>query len=113
MSTRSAPNEVDDDFARRDDEIARLRAALDALQRAHDKERREQRATVDRLEEKIRARDEFLAIAAHELRNPMSSIVLGIDALILAGARSGAFPPMIGERLQTLRKHVARFVNRA
>ena len=47
------------------------------------------RDRVARLEAAVRARDDFIAIAAHELRNPMQPI-LGVAELSLAVARKEA-----------------------
>jgi len=39
---------------------------------------------IEELREAVRARDEFVAIAAHELRNPMTPILLQVDMLLAA-----------------------------
>jgi two-component system, OmpR family, sensor kinase len=62
----------------------------------------------------VRARDEFVAIAAHELRNPMTPILLQVGAL-LAAARSPrrCRPEVLVPRLEALERAVEEFVRRA
>ncbi|MBV1800533.1 sensor histidine kinase KdpD [Siccirubricoccus sp. G192] len=96
-------------------ENARLRAALarakldaDAASEVADLRRR-----VEELVRAVRARDDFIAIAAHELRNPMTPI-LGLAKAALTAARNaeGASP-----RVTTLLEHLQRaaqdFIRRA
>lgn len=70
----------------RDDLLERLRAAEDA----------------------VRARDDFIAIAAHELRSPMSALALRLEAL----ERKAAGTP-IADDVQRTRRSVQRYVKRA
>ncbi len=64
------------------------------------------RAQVAELHCAVRARDDFITIAAHELRNPMTPLIGLADlALAAALAASGTCPPrvtMLLERLQLL-----------
>ena len=61
----------------------------------------------------IRARDDFIAIAAHELRNPMTPI-LGVAQLAYAAARrSGSTPPRVKALLEQMQVAVEEFINRA
>ena len=39
---------------------------------------------IEELREAVRARDEFVAIAAHELRNPMTPILMQVHNLVTA-----------------------------
>lgn len=41
---------------------------------------------IEELREAVRARDEFVAIAAHELRNPMTPILMQVHNLITAAS---------------------------
>ncbi|HQT80310.1 MAG TPA: HAMP domain-containing sensor histidine kinase [Rhodopila sp.] len=69
---------------------------------------------VDDLREALRIRDEFLSIAAHELRNPLTPISVQV-AMLLRSARS-ADPPLPTEfiaGLQRLDRATRRFLNRA
>ena len=62
----------------------------------------------------MRARDEFVAIAAHELRNPMTPILMQVG-LLLAAARSPdrCRPDVITPRLELLEVAVTEFVRRS
>jgi two-component system, OmpR family, sensor kinase len=53
------------------------------------------------LREAVRARDEFVAIAAHELRNPMTPILMQVHTL-LAAARNPrrCRPEVLAPRLE-------------
>jgi two-component system, OmpR family, sensor kinase len=62
----------------------------------------------------VRARDDFIAIAAHELRNPMTPIV-GVAELALISARKaeGRCPPRVILLLERLQRLVQDYVGRA
>ena len=68
-------------------------------------------ARILELEEALRARDRFLAIAAHELRNPMAPLVLQVG-LLLKSARRGEMGRVI-DGLEQLEVIVGRYVKRA
>ena len=72
------------------------------------------RRQVKELRQAVRARDDFIAIAAHELRNPMTPI-LGVADLALAAARAagGACPPRVTVLLERLQIIVEDYVRRA
>ena len=72
----------------------------------------ELRAAVAELRAAVRARDDFIAIAAHELRNPMTPIA-GQVALLLTAARRGGVPPQVVAGLERLEYAVWRYVRRA
>src|SRR5581483_5724390 len=63
------------------------------------------------LREAVRARDEFLAIAAHELRSPMHALMLQIASVIALARRSGSEELL--ERLERVRVVLDRYVKRA
>jgi len=69
---------------------------------------------IDELREAVRARDEFVSIAAHELRNPMTPILMQVG-LLLAAARSPhrCRPEIITPRLEQLEMAVTEFVRRS
>jgi len=69
---------------------------------------------VEELREAVRARDDFIAIAAHELRNPMTP-VLGMTELALAAARRApdTCPPRVTALLERLQHAVQDYVKRA
>src|ERR671929_1474064 len=66
------------------------------------------------LREAVRARDEFVAIAAHELRNPMTPILMQVGGL-LAAARDPrrCRPELLAPRLEILELAVREFVRRS
>jgi two-component system, OmpR family, sensor kinase len=66
------------------------------------------------LERELEMRDELLAIAAHELRNPMAAIALQVDAA-LSIAKRGAdeAAPQVVARLEALRRQVNQFIKRS
>jgi signal transduction histidine kinase len=71
-------------------------------------------ACIAKLETELRARDDFLAIAAHELRNPMTPISASVE-LLLANARSmpEIVPSGIVEGLERLERSVDAYLRRA
>ncbi len=71
-------------------------------------------ARIAELEAELRARDDFLAIAAHELRNPMTPI-RGRVELLLANARRTpeAVPKAIVQGLERLERLVDAYLRRA
>jgi signal transduction histidine kinase len=72
------------------------------------------RRQVEELRQAVRARDDFIAIAAHELRNPMTPI-LGVAELALTTARKakGTCPPRIVVLLERMQRLVQEYVGRA
>src|SRR3978361_40154 len=69
---------------------------------------------IEELREAVRARDEFVAIAAHELRNPMTPILMQVG-LLLAAAKSPdrCRSDVITPRLELLEMAVTEFVRRS
>ncbi len=69
---------------------------------------------LEELRKALAARDDFIAVVAHELRNPMGAISLQTESLLLLVQRSGdAIPPGIALRLEALRRQTAAFVRRS
>lgn len=68
-------------------------------------------ARIEELEEALRARDRFLSIAAHELRNPMAPLVLQVG-LLLKAARRGELGRVV-DGLEQLETIIGRYVKRA
>lgn len=66
------------------------------------------------MREALRARDDFIAIAAHELRNPMTPLS-GLVELALAAARraEGRCPPRVTALLERLQQVVQEYIGRA
>jgi two-component system, OmpR family, sensor kinase len=69
------------------------------------------RARIAELEQLLQARDEFLSIAAHELRNPMHSLLLQVSAALQLARQQGATP--LARRLERVQHIVDRYVKRA
>jgi two-component system, OmpR family, sensor kinase len=97
-------------------ENARLRAALSraGLDADAAPEVAALRRRVEELLQAVRARDDFIAIAAHELRNPMTPII-GLAEAALAAARGagGAGPPRVTTLLEHLQRAARDFIRRA
>src|SRR5690348_2717997 len=61
----------------------------------------------------VAARDTFIAVAAHELRNPMTPMIGQID-LLLRGLRAGRYTPQqIEQRLERVRLVMNQYLKRA
>jgi signal transduction histidine kinase len=69
---------------------------------------------IEELREAVRARDEFVAIAAHELRNPMTPILMQVHNLAAAARNPGRCrPEILAPRLELLEHAVRDFVRRS
>lgn len=68
---------------------------------------------VGRLREAIRARDDFIAVAAHELRNPMTPVYGQVERLIEEARRWPDCPPALTQGLALLHEAIEVFVARA
>jgi signal transduction histidine kinase len=68
-------------------------------------------ARIAELEQALKVRDEFLSIAAHELRNPMHSLLLQISAALQVARQQGV--PALAQRLERVQQIVDRYVKRA
>jgi signal transduction histidine kinase len=65
------------------------------------------------LAEAVAARDTFIAVAAHELRNPMTPMIGQVD-LLLKGLQTGRYTPeQIEQRLERIRQVMHHYVRRA
>jgi signal transduction histidine kinase len=69
-------------------------------------------ALIIELREAVEARDDFIAVASHELRNPMTPM-LGQVELLRAQARREGVPPAIAAGLDRLAVAIRRFVRRS
>jgi two-component system OmpR family sensor kinase len=70
------------------------------------------RNRIAELTEAVAARDTFIAITAHELRNPMTPIVGQIE-LLLSRVRAGhCSPEQMQPRLERLQQAIARYMKR-
>ena len=77
-------------------------AELDALRRQNAE-----------LSEAVAARDSFIAVAAHELRNPMTPIIGQVDYLLNSVQSGKAQPYQVEERLLRIQRAMAQYVRRA
>ena len=69
---------------------------------------------IEELREAVRARDEFVAIAAHELRNPMTPILMQVHNLAAAARNPRRCrPEILAPRLALLEHAVRDFVRRS
>ncbi len=68
-------------------------------------------ARLQRAERAIAARDDFLAIAAHELRSPLNALALRLAALEMMAAREGS--ESLRVEIERTRRTVDRYVGRA
>jgi len=66
---------------------------------------------VRELESALRARDDFLAIAAHELRTPLHSMALRLS--MLERLSMGSADPRLRDEIRRTRRSADRFVGRA
>jgi signal transduction histidine kinase len=65
------------------------------------------------LAEAVAARDAFIAVAAHELRNPMTPMIGQVD-LLLNGVRAGKFSPeQVEQRLERILRIMDHYLKRA
>jgi len=69
-------------------------------------------ALIEELRSAVAARDDFIAIAAHELRNPMTPIVGQVELLLLRARRQGVSASII-TALERLEISVSHYVRRA
>lgn len=84
------------------DAVANRDAHVEALERR-----------IAALTEAVAARDTFIAVAAHELRNPMTPIIGQVD-LLLARVRAGqCSPAQVEQRLERVQHSVRRYLKRA
>jgi two-component system, OmpR family, sensor kinase len=69
---------------------------------------------IEELREAVRARDEFVAIAAHELRNPMTPILMQVHTLAAAARNPRRCrPEILAPRFELLEHAVREFVRRS
>jgi signal transduction histidine kinase len=91
------------------DQSPAARVSLESESLPHSSERR-----IAELQEAVLARDEFLTIAAHELRNPMGAMVLAVQALRIATERASPNPPAnLHDKLRSLERRIDHYVGRA
>lgn len=98
----------------RADERAALAAALAAAERAQ----RDAEDEAERLRGQVRARDDLLTAAGHELRNPLNAMLIFADVVDLDLRRARAAPDpgaleRLAPRLEALSRQIRQFSRRA
>ena len=74
----------------------------------------EEARLVSKLAQAVRTRDEFIAIAAHELRNPMTPILGYVEHMLAVSRRSEIdCPPAIAASLERLAGSIDHYIERA
>jgi two-component system OmpR family sensor kinase len=68
---------------------------------------------IDDLSEAVAARDTFIAVAAHELRNPMTPILGQVDLLLSAIKADRCSPEQVEQRLERIKQTVRQYMKRA
>jgi signal transduction histidine kinase len=76
-------------------------------------EREEAERTIRELRRQLADRDDFIATAGHELRNPMGAILLYVENLRLVARSAQSAPEWLHARLEALERHTRHFVRRA
>jgi two-component system, OmpR family, sensor kinase len=75
--------------------------------------REELQQRIAELVEAVAARDTFIAVAAHELRNPITPMLGHVD-LLLSGLRAAKYSPeQIEQRLERIRQVMGHYLKRA
>jgi signal transduction histidine kinase len=92
-----------------DDELGDLRAEVHRLRLEHGTTQR----TIRDLNAAVAARDEFIAIVGHELRNPMGAIVVCASNIAYKAGREQDLPAWLEPRLLMLGRQTRTFVRRA
>ena len=89
-----------------------LEAARDEIEQLKEQQRQYE-LQIGVLRDAVEARDRFLGIAAHELRNPMAAISLAVDSIRFQAARSEEVCPWLRDRLEALERQTRYFVRRS
>jgi len=67
---------------------------------------------IEQLREAVQARDEFISIAAHELRNPLTPLLMTVQSMRRNAERNSELPAQIVTGLVRLDRVVQHYVNR-
>lgn len=90
-------------------EVDGQRCVIAAVRDVTDRRKIEERARLWRkAQEEVRERDEFLSIASHELRTPVTALQLQLQLLHRAAQRSLELFPQLGDRFETLERQTRR-----
>jgi two-component system OmpR family sensor kinase len=88
--------------------MTRLQDAQDEFQPTSEVQQR-----IAQLTEAVEARDTFIAVAAHELRNPMMPIIGQIELLLSAIKAGQCSLELVDERLGKIQRSVQQYMKRA
>jgi two-component system, OmpR family, sensor kinase len=105
----SQPAENREEHGTPEEELAALRAEICALRNIRQDAERE----LAELRDAVAARDSFIATAGHELRNPMSAILLNVTYTVFRARQAQEAPEWLLERLASLDRQAKNFVRRA
>ena len=90
-------------------EVDGERWVIAAVRDATERRKIEERARMWRkAKEEVRERDEFLSVASHELRTPVTALQLQLQLLHRAAQRSLELFPSLGDRFDTLERQTRR-----
>ncbi len=90
-------------------EVDGERCVIAAVRDATERRKIEERARLWRkAKEEVRERDEFLSVASHELRTPVTALQLQLQLLHRAAQRSLDLFPALGDRFETLERQTRR-----
>lgn len=106
--------EVRDEAARLETRVQERTAELENLNRQlqaeiaeRERTERDRARLLAEAQEGVRRRDEFLAMLAHELRNPLASVVCGIDVMRITGLQD----PELEEAREIIERQAAHMSN--
>jgi signal transduction histidine kinase len=85
-------------------EDAPLKTAKVALQRLNDELEDRVRLRTAELEQALRARDDFLCLASHELKTPIAALQLQVQGMLRSGRVEGAFAQRLDRTLAHSRR---------
>jgi signal transduction histidine kinase len=95
-------------------ELEALRVAVAHLEQERAQAELDHAKALEEMGDVVRARDEFLAVAAHELRNPMAAMMLQVQGVSLMLRKEGRGPEdRVLVRLTALERHINHFIKRA
>jgi signal transduction histidine kinase len=95
-------------------ELEALRADVARLEQERTQADLDHARAIEDMRDVVRARDEFLAVAAHELRNPMAAMMLQVQGVSLMLRKEGRGPEdRVLVRLAALERHINHFIKRA
>ena len=85
--------------------------AIAAVRDVTERKKVEERARMlRRAQQEVRARDEFLSVASHELRTPIAALQLQLQLLQRAVGRPGGVPEIVAAKVDAIERQVRRIV---